>query len=523
MPLLLDRPGVACTVAVSLVAATAALFPATGRADDPLTAVDPAAPLAGTTSVASDAIASTAPELAPVVEELTGAGATTAPTPLPDDASTAEPEPVPAPGAEPAPTEQTPEPALDAASTGDTTPVVGDIATDTPAATPEPVEPPAPAAPVKADTPSTVTANVNVSVRIASPGDNGAVTQLNLARTGATAGGGSATTDRADAPDPSPTRLPDTTSSTAQNPDRTASGAWYWNWDCLGATSGGTISPSLPEGVSFPSSWTWNWNCADNSSKYQSETPSRYQQVNANISIRISSPGNDGPVSQVNVGAALAVSLPEPVRGLPAPAGSAPLPASVTAVLGAVLEPSTAVLAPVSGDTTATDSTVISEIVPAATVVVAPPTFDAAATAVAMPAAGLPAGPWGGAWWSVLPAGRPATGRPASGRPTTSVMSAWRSAASPARPAVRAATAEARAAAPSPHRRIPLPGRVPIVATSGASASAGGAGGGSSGSGIPALLLLPFVAVLLDLARRVALEHAALPSGHRRRVPDRPG
>jgi hypothetical protein len=64
---------------------------------------------------------------------------------------------------------------------------------------------------------------------------------------------------------------------------------------------------------------------------------------------------------------------------------------------------------------------------------------------------------------------------------------------------------------------------VPIVATSGASATAAGAGGGGSGSGIPALLLLPLVAVLLDLARRVALEHAALPTGHRRRAPDRPG
>ena len=33
----------------------------------------------------------------------------------------------------------------------------------------------------------------------------------------------------------------------------------------------------------------------------------------------------------------------------------------------------------------------------------------------------------------------------------------------------------------------------------------------------------PFVAVLLDLARRVALERATWPSGHRRRVPDTPG
>jgi len=62
-----------------------------------------------------------------------------------------------------------------------------------------------------------------------------------------------------------------------------------------------------------------------------------------------------------------------------------------------------------------------------------------------------------------------------------------------------------------------------VISVSGVSASAAAGGGGSSGSGLPLLLALPFVAALLDLARRVALEHAALPSGHRGRAPDRPG
>jgi hypothetical protein len=52
--------------------------------------------------------------------------------------------------------------------------------------------------------------------------------------------------------------------------------------------------------------------------------------------------------------------------------------------------------------------------------------------------------------------------------------------------------------------------------------SAAGAGG-SSGGGIPIFLALPFVAAMLDLARRVALDRATWPSGHGRRVPDRPG
>ncbi|HEY9456670.1 MAG TPA: hypothetical protein VIQ56_02090, partial [Gaiella sp.] len=69
----LDRPGAVCTVAVSLVAAVAALLPATARADDPLSSVATVMPLADTAPVATDAIASSAPELAPLVEQVSGA------------------------------------------------------------------------------------------------------------------------------------------------------------------------------------------------------------------------------------------------------------------------------------------------------------------------------------------------------------------------------------------------------------------------------------------------------------------
>jgi hypothetical protein len=64
---------------------------------------------------------------------------------------------------------------------------------------------------------------------------------------------------------------------------------------------------------------------------------------------------------------------------------------------------------------------------------------------------------------------------------------------------------------------------VPFGPVSSASAAAVGGAGSSGGSGLPVLLMLPFVAALLDLARRVALEHATWPSGHRRRMPDKPG
>jgi Meckel syndrome type 1 protein len=513
-----DRPGVACTLAVSLVAAAAAFLPATARAEDPLASLDATAPLAGAMPVATDAIASTAPELAPVLAQVTEADAAAPALPVQDAVPTSEPAPGSTTAAEPAATPSAPAQVTDPAPSGDIAPAVGDIASDTPVSGPEPAEQPAPTAPAKADPPPPVTANVNVSVRIDSPGDNGSVTQVNLTGGGMAPGGTSAAADRDGSAGGPSSDQPSTTRGVTQDPVATASGEWYWNWDCLGATSGGTVSPQIPEGVSFPTSWTWNWNCGDNSLKYQGETSPRYQPINTNISIRISSPGNDGPVSQVNIGAAIAVSLPAPVIGLPEPAGSAPLPASVTDVLDAVFESPATAPAPVSGDTTAQPLSVAPAIAAAGTPAVAPAALGAPpASAAAAPfAIGLQAEPWRGAWWRETMTGRlTATGR------SVAAQDAWQAAASRTPRAAGAAPADRRAVA-SPRRLPRAPGRAPLTSVSGASASSAGVSG-SSGSGLPALLLLPFVAALLDLARRVALEHAALPSGHRRRAPDRPG
>jgi hypothetical protein len=63
---------------------------------------------------------------------------------------------------------------------------------------------------------------------------------------------------------------------------------------------------------------------------------------------------------------------------------------------------------------------------------------------------------------------------------------------------------------------------VPETAPLGTSA-APSAGGGSSSGGLPIFLALPFLVAVLDLARRVAIERIATPSGHRSRIPDTPG
>jgi hypothetical protein len=76
---------------------------------------------------------------------------------------------------------------------------------------------------------------------------------------------------------------------------------------------------------------------------------------------------------------------------------------------------------------------------------------------------------------------------------------------------------------PAPRWKAPAP-PVPVVASvSSGTSVAPASGGGSSGSGIPVFLALPFLAAMLDLARRVALDRVALPSGHRSRMPENPG
>jgi hypothetical protein len=84
------------------------------------------------------------------------------------------------------------------------------------------------------------------------------------------------------------------------------------------------------------------------------------------------------------------------------------------------------------------------------------------------------------------------------------------------------ATASGVAEKPVPRWRAPLKRPVPVGAPSGAS-FAPATGGSASGGGIPIFLVLPFLAAMLDLARRVTLDRAALPSGYRSRMPDDPG
>ena len=204
-------------------------------------------------------------------------------------------------------------------------------AAETPAPAPEPAAEqstasalPVPTAVVQQVQP----ANVNVSIRFESPGDNGAVSQINAAIADVVANITTAAAQTAQyqpaesqyqasgapvaatqpAPEPSAPESPTTTTS-APAPSPTEQWDWTWQWSC-----GEAISPEivLPANSLLPIwNWNWDWNCGgspSSSGNTESQLPTQYQAsatqyqpMNVNISIRILSPGNDGAVTQTNV------------------------------------------------------------------------------------------------------------------------------------------------------------------------------------------------------------------------------
>ena len=81
--------------------------------------------------------------------------------------------------------------------------------------------------------------NVNLNVRVSSPGSNGAVTQLNAATTPAPERATTDTTRGEQAAPPTAPRPAAPPASVASDP------VWYWEWNCVSDESIGAISPSV--------------------------------------------------------------------------------------------------------------------------------------------------------------------------------------------------------------------------------------------------------------------------------------
>ncbi len=107
---------------------------------------------------------------------------------------------------------------------------------------------------------------------------------------------------------------------------------WDWSWSC------GDAPAQLPavKGDNLPDTWNWNWawNCGgsgptlannetEKTTQYQPAL-TQYHPINVNVSIRIASPGDDGPVTQTNV----VVLVEAPTLGLTAqtPVATAAVP-----------------------------------------------------------------------------------------------------------------------------------------------------------------------------------------------------
>lgn len=212
-------------------------------------------------------------------------------------------------------------------------------------AAPEPaVEPPVQAAPEPAVAPEPAPEPAQAPTQAPEPQTAPDITQYQAP---------AAPTQPAAAPEPQPDAAAPTSAPVADARETApTSWTWIWNWDCEQPVQ-------MPVPTSGSWTWIWNWDCEHpdagaaapspgDPTQYQPQ-PDRYQPENAaqilpsnmNVAIRIFSPGDDGPVSQVNsaisqtttyvtnivnqvVNQVVHTTLPAPVMPAPAPAPGAP-------------------------------------------------------------------------------------------------------------------------------------------------------------------------------------------------------
>jgi hypothetical protein len=263
--------------------------------------------------------------------------------------------------------------------------------------------------------------------------------------------------------------------------------------------------------------WNWNWNCGTNtngnasggsqsSSQYQPVT-SQYQPINVNISIRIASPGNDGPVTQTNLAIAMPVivqtasnhSAPLPAQWLPVPTASVQTPvvslqigvAPVPTAAATPSEPAQDSASPEQGPVSASaddGATVVRSLLQPA------PDHGRSDT----------------------------TGATAGSAPAAVVSAAQIATLAPPAPAVAAGErAKAEERRPAAHARPILPEGAGVAAVSYASVGPLGAGGSDRTLWLIFLFSVPFLLAFADAARRVAEEWKAeaADSGSRREKP----
>lgn len=308
------------------------------------------------------------------------------------------------------------------------------------------------------------------------------------------------TTASADDEQPAPDAAPTSPSPASQDADTTSASetpqpqfVWNWVWHCAPAIDMTSVPlpQNLPDNAII--NWVWDSSCSSGDSapipdQYQ-ETGAQYHQQNTVISIRVNSPGDDGPIVQMNVGGTSAPvvvitppavnpaepmiprtpSVPFPMPSVPLPLLAVPIPLplapSPIPVVVPVVPAFEDISIPVVGAIEPVVAITLGPIEPEAAQQQAPSTRNRAAAP-------------------------PATGGPSFAQPAVWVAAPATLSVAPvsAARATDATRARSRPSASAP--RIPS-GPLPLDLSTHAAGSAGGGAGGSSG------LLLSALAALL--------------------------
>ena len=459
----------------------------------------PADPVTAEPTAAEEDIGSAAvPESSPPAAEAPVSGSDPAPT-------AAEPVPSPSSGAAAPPLGG--DAADDAGAAGDTT-------------APSPVSPPAPAPdPVQAAQVGAV--NVNVSIRVESPGDAGSVTQVNAVDAASTVA----------VPD-APRAADDIARDTDDAPDNAAAdpvdddpcdasrGCCTIVTLVLACLDVDQMAFSFEDIGDLLNTLFGNTGAKSTTNARPPVTAIQYRPVNVNISIRIKSPGNDGPVAQANlvqIRAAVSVAIPVIVPPAVPPADPSAEPAAPAVDVAVVTA-----AAPVDPEVAAVPEIAAADDVLAALIALAPAAPPVASAFLILPAmrisvlqppisvAGVVISP------SLRLGGRPGalwTGPAAAPRatPPTDDEQATREAGT------------RRAPHRAPAHRAPAPVPTPILPPLAASLAPSSPAGSGGGGGLPLALVLPFAIGLLDLGLRRVRASRLTPSDHPGRRPERPG
>jgi hypothetical protein len=116
----------------------------------------------------------------------------------------------------------------------------------------------------------------------------------------------------APAPDPAASPTAATVENAAASPNA-APDTWIWNWTWNCDPNSAPPAQSSADASASNWVWNWTWNCdrepitGGDASQYQGAT-TQYQPENVNVSIRVLSPGDNGPVTQTISAAAAALA-----------------------------------------------------------------------------------------------------------------------------------------------------------------------------------------------------------------------